>query len=50
MFFLPLAYLVGPTLGFGLLGVWIVNGFYRIGQAINCATQWKARKWAHVKI
>ena len=50
VFFLPLAFLVGPVLGFGLLGVWIINGFYRVGQAINCGTQWAGRKWAHIKI
>jgi putative MATE family efflux protein len=49
-FFLPLAYLAGPVLGFGLLGVWVINGFYRVGQAINCGTQWAGRKWAHIKI
>jgi putative MATE family efflux protein len=49
-FFLPLAFLAGPTLGFGLLGVWVINGFYRVGQAINCGTQWAGRKWAHIAI
>ena len=50
VFFLPLAFLAGPVLGFGLLGVWVINGFYRVGQAISCATQWSGRKWAHIKI
>lgn len=50
MFFLPLAFIVGPVLGFGLLGVWVVNGIYRAGQSINCATQWASRKWSHIKI
>jgi len=49
-FFLPLAFLAGPVFGFGLLGVWIVNGIYRVGQALNCAHQWKSRKWARVQI
>jgi len=49
-FFLPLAFIVGPMLGFGLLGVWIVNGFYRVGQSINCGTQWAGRKWANIRI
>jgi len=49
-FFLPLAYLVGPILGFGLLGVWAINGIYRAGQSINCATQWAGRKWVDIKI
>ena len=50
LFFLPLAFLVGPVLGFGLLGVWIINVVYRVGQSINCATQWSGRKWAHIRI
>ena len=50
VFFLPLAYVVGPVLGFGLLGVWIVNGIYRAGQAVNCATQWADRKWTRIQI
>jgi putative MATE family efflux protein len=49
-FFLPLAFLAGPVLGFGLLGVWIVNGLYRTGQAFNCVQQWHARKWVDIKI
>lgn len=49
-FFLPLAFIVGPLLGFGLLGVWVVNGFYRVGQSINCGTQWASRKWANIRI
>jgi Na+-driven multidrug efflux pump len=50
VFFLPLAYVAGPLLGLGLLGVWILNGFYRIGQAVVCAQQWAGRKWAAVNI
>jgi MATE family multidrug resistance protein len=49
-FFLPFAYLVGPVLGFGLLGVWVINGIYRTGQAIVCAQQWKGRRWADIEI
>jgi putative MATE family efflux protein len=49
-FFLPLAYIVGPVLGYGLLGVWIINGFYRVGQSVNCGTQWAGRKWANIRI
>jgi putative MATE family efflux protein len=50
VFFLPAAYLAGPVLGFGLLGVWIINGFYRLGQALVCAQQWQGRKWANIEI
>jgi Na+-driven multidrug efflux pump len=49
-FFLPVAYVAGPVLGFGLLGVWVVNGIYRFGQAVNCGTQWASLKWADIRI
>ena len=49
-FFLPVAYLAGPLLGFGLLGVWIVNGIYRSGQAIVCVQQWAGRHWVGIKL
>jgi MATE family multidrug resistance protein len=50
VFFLPLAYVVGPVLGFGLLGVWILNGIYRVGQALVCAQQWHSRRWVGIDI
>jgi Na+-driven multidrug efflux pump len=49
-FFLPFAYIVGPVLGYGLLGVWIVNGVYRVGQATACTQQWAGRHWAGIKL
>jgi putative MATE family efflux protein len=49
-FFLPAAYLAGPVLGLGLVGVWGVNAVYRTGQAINCASQWGGRKWTHIRL
>ncbi|MEJ8569188.1 MATE family efflux transporter [Elongatibacter sediminis] len=50
VFFLPAAFLVGPVLGFGLLGVWIVNGFYRLGQALVSARQWQSRRWIGIEL
>jgi Na+-driven multidrug efflux pump len=50
VFFLPAAWLVGPVFGFGLLGVWAMNGLYRIGQALVCARQWQARHWAGIQL
>jgi MATE family multidrug resistance protein len=49
-FFLPVAYIVGPILGYGLVGVWIVNGLYRMGQALICVQQWRGRKWAEIEL
>lgn len=50
VFFLPAAYIAGPVLGFGLLAVWILNGVYRVGQALVCVQQWSGRKWANIDI
>ncbi len=50
VFFLPLAYLAGPVLGFGLLGVWVVNVLYRTGQAFASARLWADRHWAEIKL
>jgi putative MATE family efflux protein len=50
VFFLPLAFLAGPVLGYGLLGVWIVNLLYRIGQASVYTHQWRSRKWTGIEI
>lgn len=50
VFFLPFAYLAGPVLGYGLLGVWIVNLLYRIGQAAVYTQQWAGRKWTGIEI
>ena len=49
-FFLPAAYVAGPLLGLGLVGVWAVNAVYRTGQAMNCVQQWAGRKWAGIAI
>jgi len=48
--FLPLAWLAGPVWGFGLLGVWVVLGGYRTGQAVSSALVWRSRKWAGIEI
>ena len=50
MLFLPAAYLVGPVLGFGLLGIWIAQICYRCGLALVIAGLWRSRRWADVKM
>jgi putative MATE family efflux protein len=50
VFFLPLAFLVGPVLGYGILGVWLVNGLYRSGQSLVLFQQWASRRWAHIDL
>jgi MATE family multidrug resistance protein len=50
LFFLPLAYLVGPFLGFGLLGVWLLQGGSRALQSFLFTGMWRGRKWQHIKV
>ncbi len=50
LMFLPLAYLVGPFLGFGLLGVWILQGGSRALNSILFIEMWRGRKWQNISI
>ncbi|MGA9573842.1 MAG: MATE family efflux transporter [Lysobacterales bacterium] len=50
VFFLPLAYIAGPVLGYGLLGIWIVNSVYRSSQAIVCVRQWAGKRWQGIHL
>ena len=47
---LPLAYLFGPALGFGLLGVWMAQGAYRVLQALIFFFLWRGRRWMNVSV
>jgi MATE family multidrug resistance protein len=48
--FLPLAYVIGPVAGYGLLGVWIWQGVSRIIQAGVFWASWQSRRWQHVTV
>ncbi|MEJ2132995.1 MAG: MATE family efflux transporter, partial [Gammaproteobacteria bacterium] len=44
---LPGAYLLGPILGYGLLGIWTVHQFgFRGGQSVIFALMWRAGRWS----
>lgn len=47
---LPLAWLVGPYLGWGLIWIWIANSLYRILQTGIFAALWHRGHWAKIKI
>lgn len=47
---LPLAFLVGPTLGFGVLGVWIVLVATRLAQSGIFSALWAGGRWARVRV
>jgi Na+-driven multidrug efflux pump len=48
--FLPLAYLVGPVLGFGLAVIWCLQVGYRAGMAGVFTWFWMRRGWAGIKV
>jgi putative MATE family efflux protein len=48
--FLPAAWLVGPRLGYGLIGIWIANITYRLLHAAVFAGFWRSRRWANVDV
>ncbi|HSG59623.1 MAG TPA: MATE family efflux transporter [Woeseiaceae bacterium] len=48
--FLPLAYVIGPLLNFGLLGVWLWQGVSRTLQAGLFLTMWRGRRWQQIEI
>jgi len=47
---LPLAYLVGPVLGFGLLGIWILQGGTRAMQSAIFLLKWNSGRWQHIAV
>ena len=47
---LPLAYLAGPLAGFGLLGIWLLQGLQRITLSLIYALIWRSRHWARITI
>ena len=47
---LPLAYLFGPVLGWGLAWMWGAMMLYRAGQALIFSLMWKKRGWANIAV
>lgn len=48
--FLPVAYLLGPVLGYGMTAVWGAQICYRSLQALVFALIWKSRSWIGVTV
>jgi MATE family multidrug resistance protein len=47
-FFLPLAYLLGPVLGYGLLAIWILYSLYRLLLVAAFSLSWRGGSWSNV--
>lgn len=50
LFYLPLAWFVGPYLGFGILGIWIVQLIHRTLSSAVFIAIWKQRNWIKIEI
>jgi len=48
--FLPVAFILGPFLGFGLTAVWAAQVGYRALQALVFAFIWKGRSWVGLRV
>jgi MATE family, multidrug efflux pump len=48
--FLPLAYLAGPVMGWGLIGIWSALVVQRTLQALGATILWQRGRWAKVRV
>jgi multidrug resistance protein, MATE family len=48
--FLPLAYLLGPVMGYGIVAVWAAQSGYRALQAGIYASMWQDRRWTKIRL
>jgi MATE family multidrug resistance protein len=49
-FMLPVVYLIGPVLGYGLLPIWMVMVLWRVAGVAVYSTLWHRRGWAHIRV
>lgn len=50
LLFLPLAYVIGPVMGYGLMGVWAWFIAYRLITTLIFAGFWQFGRWQHIKV
>lgn len=48
--FLPVAWLLGPVLGFGMIAIWLAQAGYRLLNLSLFAWSWRRRGWASVPL
>jgi Na+-driven multidrug efflux pump len=48
--FLPVAFLLGPVLGYGMSAVWAAQVGYRCLQGLIFASIWRGRRWVGVEV
>jgi Na+-driven multidrug efflux pump len=50
LIFLPLVYVLGPIMGFGLVAIFALQAAYRGLQAITFASMWQRGRWQEIKL
>lgn len=50
LLFLPIAYIIGPIMGYGLLEIWIAQAAYRAIQSGIFSILWRGGKWKNIKV
>ncbi|MCW8884128.1 MAG: MATE family efflux transporter [Motiliproteus sp.] len=50
LLYLPLAWFVGPYLGAGILGIWLVQVLHRGLSSVVFAYLWWKKDWTHIKV
>jgi MATE family multidrug resistance protein len=50
LLFLPLAFVIGPVLGYGLIGVWVWQGVTRATQSWLFLSMWRGRGWQKIEV
>ena len=50
LLFLPLAFVIGPVLGYGLIGVWVWQGITRVAQSWLFVAMWRGRGWQRIEV
>jgi putative MATE family efflux protein len=50
LLFLPVAYVLGPVLGLGLMAIWTAQVSYRALSALIFASLWRKGAWATIKV
>ena len=50
LLFLPVAYLLGPILGYGLTAIWLAQIVYRSCQAFIFVHFWNKKNWQNIRV
>jgi MATE family multidrug resistance protein len=48
--FLPIVWILGPMLGYGLTAIWLVQALYRSAQSIIFVYFWKKQSWSNINV